>query len=53
MTTDTGFQKFLTLTGPGGTGKSVVIGMMEDIMRLNDMEDADSLVVGMELVLPQ
>ena len=32
MTTDTGFQKFLTLTGAGGTGKSVVIGMMEDIV---------------------
>lgn len=32
MTTDTGFQKFLTLTGSGGTGKSVVIKMMENIV---------------------
>ena len=32
MTTDTGFQKFLTLTGPGGTGKSVMVGMMEDMV---------------------
>ena len=32
MTFDTGFQKFLILTGPGGTGKSVVIGMAEDLV---------------------
>ena len=32
MTTDTRFQKFVVLTGPGGTGKSVVIAMMEDIV---------------------
>ena len=32
MTTDTSFQKFLMLTGPGGTGKSVVIGLMEDMI---------------------
>lgn len=32
MTTDTCFQKFLTLTGSGGTGKSVVIKMMETIV---------------------
>ena len=36
MTIDTSFQKFVTLTGPGGTGKSVVIGMMEDMIgRMN------------------
>ena len=32
MTIDTGFQKFLTLTGPGSTGKSVVIGLMEGLV---------------------
>ena len=39
MTTDTGFQKFLTLTGPGGTGKSVVIGMMEDIVSTENISN--------------
>lgn len=32
MTTDTCFQKFLTLTGSGGTGKSIVIKMMDLIV---------------------
>ena len=36
MTTDTSFQKFLMLTGSGGTGKSVVIGMMEDMVGRNN-----------------
>ena len=36
MTTDTSLQKFVMLTGSGGTGKSVVIGMMEDMIGRNN-----------------
>lgn len=32
MTTDTGFQKFLVLTGSGGNGKSVFISFLESIL---------------------
>lgn len=32
MTTDTGWQKFLLLTGQGGNGKSVLIDMIENVI---------------------
>ena len=32
MTTDTGLQKFLVITGPGGTGKSTLIRLINNAM---------------------
>ena len=36
MTTDTGFQKFMMIKGPGSTGKSVVVDLTENTVGLQN-----------------
>ena len=37
MTQDTQFQKFLTLKGNGGTGKSVAVSLIQHVVGINNM----------------